>query len=165
MSIFSLVEVKAETNYIWYKIYITILKYTGILRYSDNVYYMSEYEGERTCLRGGFDPAHCQKMVMPVRDTLDIINGKWKLPIIGALMHGKKRFKEIARELPTITPRMLSKELKDLEINELVKRKVFDTTPVTVEYEITEYGLSLRKVLDAMREWGTEHRKRLMGTP
>lgn len=105
----------------------------------------------------------CSQYVLPIRDTLDLLSGKWKLPILGALMFGKKRFNELDREIPKITPRMLSKELRDLEMNQLVIRKVYDTKPVTVEYELSGYGQSLDKVLDALRDWGLEHRKRIMG--
>ncbi|NIK73587.1 DNA-binding HxlR family transcriptional regulator [Thermonema lapsum] len=70
-----------------------------------------------------------ETFVLAVNDTMNVINGKWKLPIIGSLLYGKKRFKELEREIPKITPRMLSKELKDLELNGIVKRTVYDTKP------------------------------------
>ena len=82
------------------------------------------------------------------------MSGKWKLPIIGSLMFGKKRFRELERDIPKITPRMLSKELKDLELNGMVSRTVYDTIPVTVEYELTKSGFTLSEVLDKMMEWG-----------
>lgn len=104
----------------------------------------------------------CSKYALPIRDTLDILSGKWKLPIMGALMSGKMRFKEMEREIPNITARMLSKELKELEENQLVTRTVYDTKPVTVEYELTAYGRSLDKVLYEMKVWGEQHRKRIM---
>lgn len=104
----------------------------------------------------------CSKFILPVRDCLDIISGKWKLPILGSLMFGKKRFKEMEREIPKITARMLSKELRELELNQLVKRTVYDTLPVTIEYEVTPYGRSLDKVLFEMKEWGEQHRKRII---
>jgi DNA-binding HxlR family transcriptional regulator len=107
--------------------------------------------------------SECSQYVLPIRDCIDIISGKWKLPILGALTHSKKRFKEMEREIAGITPRMLSKELRELEINQLVSRKVYDTKPVTVEYELSAYGRSLDKVLDAMKEWGQQHRKRIIG--
>lgn len=97
--------------------------------------------------------------VLAVNDTLNVITGKWKLPILGSLLFEKKRFNEIQRNIPKITPRMLSKELKDLEMNGMVTRTVYDTAPVTVEYELTESGKSLRTVLDKMIEWGLKHRK------
>lgn len=105
----------------------------------------------------------CRGMILPVRDALDVINGKWKLPIIIALTFGEKRFSELSREIPGITDRMLSKELRDLELNQLVKRTVYDTFPVTVEYSLTEYGQSLEDVIDSLRQWGVNHRKRIMG--
>jgi DNA-binding HxlR family transcriptional regulator len=101
--------------------------------------------------------------VLAVNDTLNVINGKWKLPIIGSLHFGKKRFKELAREIPKITPRMLSKELKDLEVNGIVTRTVHGTIPVTVEYELTKSGESFNDVLEAMVRWGLQHRKNSMG--
>ncbi|MFN8354788.1 MAG: helix-turn-helix domain-containing protein [Spirosomataceae bacterium] len=97
--------------------------------------------------------------VLAVQDTLNAFQGKWKMPIIGTLLFGKKRFKEIEREITKITPRMLSQELKDLEANGIVSRKVYNTTPVTVEYELTESGKQLNQVLEAMISWGLEHRK------
>lgn len=102
------------------------------------------------------------QFVLAINDTLNVFNGKWKLPIIGSLLYGKKRFKELEREVVGITPRMLSKELKDLEMNGVVRRTVYDTIPVTVEYELTKSGMQLRNVLDGMIEWGLQHRKRVM---
>ncbi|MBX2914747.1 MAG: helix-turn-helix transcriptional regulator [Cyclobacteriaceae bacterium] len=94
---------------------------------------------------------------------MNVLNGKWKLPIIGSLLYGKKRFKELEREIPKITPRMLSKELKDLEVNGIVTRTVYASIPVTVEYELTKSGNSLKTVLEVMVEWGLQHRKRYIG--
>lgn len=103
----------------------------------------------------------CVEYIRPVRDVLDIINGKWKLPILIALTFGTKRFKELERDVEGITPRMLSKELRDLEANQLVKRTVYDSVPATVEYSLTDYGKSLDNVIIAMREWGKKHRKKI----
>ncbi len=103
----------------------------------------------------------CTEFIRPVRDVLEIINGKWKLPILIALAFGNKRFKELESDISGITPKMLSKELRDLEINELVKRTVYDSTPVLVEYSLTEYGKSLDDVIAALRDWGTKHRNKL----
>ena len=74
-------------------------------------------------------------------------------------MYGKKRFKELERLIPKITPRMLSKELKELELNGMIKRTVYDSIPVSVEYELTKSGLTLSEVLESMMVWGVEHRK------
>ena len=105
----------------------------------------------------------CTQMILPVRDALDILSGKWKLPILISLSFGNKRFKQIAREIPNITDKMLSKELRDLEMNQLVKRTVYDTLPVTVEYSMTTYGKSLEKVIEELAKWGMQHRKRILG--
>jgi len=107
------------------------------------------------------NPAECAKHLLPVRDALDILGGKWKIPIIVALTFDNKRFKEMQREIKGITAKMLSKELKDLEMNQLVKRTVYDTVPVSVEYSLTQYGKSLYKVIGELRTWGVQHRKRL----
>ena len=106
--------------------------------------------------------SECSKRILPVRDALEVLNGKWKLPIIIALMFGNKRFSQIAREIPGITDKMLSKELRDLETHDLVKRTVYDSIPVVVEYSLTEYGHSLQAVIDVLRSWGMKHRERMM---
>ncbi len=98
--------------------------------------------------------------IIAVNDTLNVFGGKWKLPIIAALMHDNKRFKDILQYVGKITPRMLSKELKELELNGILVRKVYNTTPVLIEYELNESGKNLTSVLDTMLEWGLEHRKR-----
>ncbi len=108
------------------------------------------------------DHSECMGMIVPVKDALEVLNGKWKLPIIISLSFGNKRFSQMAKEINGITDRMLSKELRDLELNQLVKRTVYDTMPVTVEYELTEYGDSLDKVINELRAWGVQHRKRIM---
>ena len=103
----------------------------------------------------------CTKHLLAVRDALDILNGKWKIPIIIALSFGNKRFKVVQREVAGITAKMLSKELKELEINQLVSRTVYDTSPVSVEYGITPYGRTLKKVISELHNWGSLHRKRI----
>ncbi|MES2592941.1 MAG: helix-turn-helix domain-containing protein [Bacteroidota bacterium] len=105
----------------------------------------------------------CTKALLPVQDALDILHGKWKLQIILSLTFGKKRFKQILREIPGLTPKMLSKELKELEINELALRNVFDTLPVTVEYELTAYGKTLQPLIQELHKWGAKHRKKIIG--
>jgi DNA-binding HxlR family transcriptional regulator len=105
----------------------------------------------------------CTKSLLPVRDALDALNGKWKLQIIISLMFGNKRFTQIAKEIPNITDKMLSKELRDLEAHELVKRTVYDSIPVVVEYTLTEHGKSLRQLIDVLRVWGIKHRNQVMG--
>jgi len=105
----------------------------------------------------------CQDIIRPVRDALEVLNGKWKLAIIGSLSLGTKRFKQIAKDVNGITDKVLSKELKDLEANQLIKRDVYDTFPPTVEYSITPHGKSLENVIGELRKWGLSHRKKIMG--
>src|SRR5260221_737741 len=108
-------------------------------------------------------PEEYVQMLLPLKDALDILSGKWKLQINFSLKFGRKRFKEIQRSIPGITPKMLSKELKELEINELAQRFVYDTKPITVEYELTNYGQSLKPVVTELYKWGAAHRKRIIG--
>jgi DNA-binding HxlR family transcriptional regulator len=103
----------------------------------------------------------CKYRRRAIQDTMDVLSGKWKLPIIYTLSFRSMRFKEIEREV-NITARMLSKELKELEQNKLVSRTVHNSMPVTVEYSITPYGRTLWKVLDELSEWGINHRKEIM---
>lgn len=118
--------------------------------------------GEQTeeCI---FSTAECSDYLLPVRDALDILGSKWKIPIIVALMFGPNRFNELKSKISGISAKMLSKELKDLEINKLVKRTVYDTTPVTVEYTLTSYGQKLEKVIEELKAWGEQHRLMIMG--
>src|SRR5689334_1497469 len=104
----------------------------------------------------------CLAILRPVRDALDVLNGKWKLPIIVALTFGEKRFGEITREVQGITDRMLAKELRDLEVNGLVKRTVYDSYPVRVTYALTPHSETLGEVIESLRKWGTLHRKKIL---
>jgi DNA-binding HxlR family transcriptional regulator len=104
----------------------------------------------------------CTKAIIPVRDALDILSGKWKLPIIISLSFGNKRFGQMSKQIPGITDKMLSKELRDLEINQLIKRTVYDSVPVVVEYSMTPYGRTLEKLIDELQNWGLKHRKRII---
>lgn len=103
-----------------------------------------------------------ESYMLAVNDTLNVLTGKWKLPIMASLQFGKKRFKDLEKEVPKITPRMLSKELRDLEMNGMVKRTVHNTFPVSIEYEFTESGKAFKKVIDAMVEWGIKHREKVL---
>ena len=106
----------------------------------------------------------CREMILPVRDALDVISGKWKVPILIAMGLGNKRFMELQNAIPNITSRMLSKELKELEMNKLVERKVFDSFPVTIEYIRTEHSKTLDKLIEELRQWGEYHRLVITGT-
>lgn len=100
-----------------------------------------------------------RKSRLAIRDTLDVVGGKWKLVLISILRSGRKGFNELSREAG-ISPRILSKELQELEMNGLVTRNVCNTKPVSVQYEITEYSETLCEVLQALEKWGERHRKR-----
>lgn len=100
----------------------------------------------------------------PVRDVMDLLNGKWKIPIIVVLIASPRLFNELKDEVEGISAKMLSKELQELEINELVRREVQDTRPVTVRYSITDYGATLEDLITEMSQWGQQHRDRIMGS-
>lgn len=101
-----------------------------------------------------------KKEIMAVHDTMDILNGKWKISIISSICyHNKRRFTDILNDVNGISNKMLSKELRDLEINKLIKRTVLDTQPVTIHYQLTEYGLTLKTIINDFAEWGIKHRK------
>ncbi|MVM37621.1 transcriptional regulator [Spirosoma sp. HMF3257] len=105
----------------------------------------------------------CNQSLQAVQDALYVLNGKWKLPIIIALKDGPRRFRELQRLVTGITAKVLSKELKELEMNEFAVRHVYATIPVTVEYELTEYSHSLDSVIEALYQWGIQHRARILG--
>ncbi len=96
-----------------------------------------------------------------VQDTEFVIGGKWKLPIIISIYHGNKRFNQILTSIPKITNRVLSKELRHLELNELISRKVYGDFPTRIEYTITDYCHTVTEVLQAMERWGKQHRERI----
>lgn len=105
----------------------------------------------------------CKKCILLVKDALDALNGKWKLPILVSLKFSNKRFKQISKDVNGITDKMLSKELKELEMNQLISRAVYDTFPPTVEYSITAHGNSLEPVISSLKNWGSHHRKKIIG--
>ncbi len=108
--------------------------------------------------------SECKIYVRPVRDVIDMIGNKWKLPIIIALGFKDHRFNELERQIKGITPRMLSRELKDLELNKLVRRIEINSNSGTIKYSLTEHGKSLDNVIIAMRSWGIDYREKIMGT-
>lgn len=103
----------------------------------------------------------CASSLKYVIDSLYVLGGKWKLPLILCLVQSPKRFNEIQHELGGISPKVLAQELKDLELNELVKRNVYPTTPVTILYEATDYSRTLKNVLRELSSWGSEHREKI----
>jgi DNA-binding HxlR family transcriptional regulator len=105
-----------------------------------------------------------KKEIMAVHDAMDVLNGKWKISIISSICYyNERRFSDILLDVSGISNKMLSKELKELEANKLIKRTVLDTQPVTVKYQLTEYGLTLKTIINNLSTWGMEHRKVITG--
>jgi len=97
-----------------------------------------------------------------VEASLDIIVGKWKPIVILHLLHGgTKRFGELKRLLPDITQKMLVTQLRELEEQDIIARKVYAEVPPRVEYSVTAYGRSLQDILQRMHEWGVAHMERM----
>jgi DNA-binding HxlR family transcriptional regulator len=105
--------------------------------------------------------SECSRKLAAVSDALYAIGGKWKLRIIIGLTEGSKRFNELQRLVSGISAKVLSNELKELELNGFVRRKIFTGTPVIVEYELTEYSATLQDVLHALSDWGTKHKEKI----
>ena len=104
----------------------------------------------------------CANLLATVGDALYVIGGKWTIRVIIALSHGHNRFNELQRTIPGISARVLSNELKELELNGFVKRTVqAEATPVVVEYALTEYSNSLENVVRSLSEWGAAHRQKV----
>lgn len=109
------------------------------------------------------NPRNQAEEVQALQDTIYVIGGKWKLPIINSICNGNRRFREIERSIPGITTRMLSRELKEMELNKLVKRVEDPDLPTKVEYMSTEYCKSFGGIILEMIRWGKEHRKKIRG--
>ena len=90
-----------------------------------------------------------------VEVTLSVMGGTWKPIVLFHLLHGKKRFSELARAIPNVTQRMLTLQLRELEDAGIVERTVYAEVPPRVDYTLTTLGQSLKPVLTAMRDWGT----------
>lgn len=110
-----------------------------------------------------FKQEHKREM-MAVQDSMDVLSGKWKIAIISSVCYyNKRRFSDILNDVVGISNKMLSKELKELEVNQLIKRTVLDTQPISVQYELTEHGLTLKTIINNLTDWGIEHRKKIIG--
>jgi DNA-binding HxlR family transcriptional regulator len=96
----------------------------------------------------------------PIRDALGVIGGKWKPVITYYLLAGTKRFGELRRCIPDATQKMLTQQLRELERDGIVARKVFHEVPPKVEYSLTKYGQTLRPVMTELCQWGKKHRIR-----
>jgi len=102
------------------------------------------------------DPAADPDERCPVRRAVRALEGKWKLYIIFHLMQETKRFSELQRAIPGITQQMLTAQLRELESDGIVARKVYPQVPPKVEYSLTRLGLKLRPITDALEAWGRE---------
>jgi DNA-binding HxlR family transcriptional regulator len=101
-----------------------------------------------------------QEYYCPVKLTTDVIGGKWKPLILFYLESGTKRFGELHKLIPGMTKKMLTQHLRDLERDEVIRRKIFAVVPPKVEYSLTKHGESLKPILKLMSAWGTKHRRR-----
>jgi len=105
-----------------------------------------------------------KREILAVHDAMDVLNGKWKISIISSICYyNKRRFSDILNDVNGISNKMLSKELKELEMNKLINRTVLDTQPITVQYQLTEYGKTLQSIIDNLSAWGMEHRRVIIG--
>ena len=109
----------------------------------------------------------CNKKYTPdelrfIQDSLYVLGGKWKMPVICAIAQGNSRFGEIQKSLPKISTRMLSKELKELEANHIVERRIIDDFPPVITYAFTEYSKALAPMIDNLIEWAAAHRNEVL---
>jgi DNA-binding HxlR family transcriptional regulator len=103
-----------------------------------------------------------QKINCPVEYAVSLLSGKYKLRIIHALTkESPKRFKVLEREITGISPTMLTSQLRELEVDGLIGREIFATVPPTVEYRLTEFGLTTGPMMEEIKKWGLEHRNRV----
>ena len=106
--------------------------------------------------------AQCQAQILAIKDAMEILSGKWKFHILGTLLLNKKmRFMDLLREIEGIAPKMLSKELQDMEVNQLITRTVINTKPITVEYALTAAGKTVEPLINELAGWGLAYRKAL----
>ena len=108
------------------------------------------------------DPAELP--AFPVETTAQLIGSKWRLLIMRDLLDGTKRFGELKRSLGSISQKVLTSNLREMEERGLVERRVYPEVPPRVEYSLTEAGASLRPVIDAMRTWGVDYQQRAAQT-
>ncbi|PZE20178.1 winged helix-turn-helix transcriptional regulator [Paenibacillus xerothermodurans] len=104
-----------------------------------------------------------QQFKSTVELTLKVIGGKWKPVILCHLTDGVKRFGELKRDMPEITQKMLTQQLRELEQDEVIHRKVYTQVPPKVEYSLTDHGQTIKEVLDVMALWGQGHLERRRG--
>jgi DNA-binding HxlR family transcriptional regulator len=104
----------------------------------------------------------CAVRLRAIDDTMDILSGKWKIPILARLQYTTMRYSELLKDLAGISGKMLSRELFELEVNGLVTREVINSKPLVVNYHVTEYGMAFKSLMDHLADWGVEHRDRII---
>ena len=109
------------------------------------------------------DNTTCTASLKAIQDVMDVLGGKWKISIVTCLCYSPRRYSELLKLVEGISGKVLSRELKDLEMNKLITRTVKDTSPISVEYAITDYGNTFKELIQIMAEWGIKHRKEIMG--
>ncbi|VXA92108.1 HxlR family transcriptional regulator [Flavobacterium sp. 9AF] len=108
-------------------------------------------------------PIECNNSLSATEDALYVLGGRWTIRVMIAILGGHSRFNDLQRSLNKISAKVLSNELKKLEINHLIERKVFaDQTPVLVEYIPTEYSQSLKTIITALADWGKSHKMKII---
>jgi len=103
------------------------------------------------------DKKSCCSFGCPVEAALEVLGGKWKGLILFHLRDNTRRFNELKRLIPNVTQRMLTKQLRELEADNIVHRKIFQEIPPKVEYSLTNFGLTLTPILVSLEEWGIEY--------
>ena len=107
------------------------------------------------------DLAQCALTMQALRHAMLVVNGKWKLQIIVALLAGTRHFRGLERSVPGISTKVLAKELKDLEAHQFIARTVHPGPPVVVDYQVLPYAHSLDPVIEVLKAWGMQHQQRL----
>ncbi len=109
------------------------------------------------------DNTLCTASLKAIQDVMDVLGGKWKISIVTCLCYNPRRYSELLKLVDGISGKVLSRELKDLEMNKLITRTVKNTQPISVEYAITDYGNTFKELIQTIAEWGIKHRKKIIG--
>jgi DNA-binding HxlR family transcriptional regulator len=110
------------------------------------------------------DPKLSRERTLALKDSIELVSGKWKFCILLNLYnYGTMRFKDLQEACVGITPKVLSKELQELEENLLITRTVNNTKPVTVSYALTPHAIEIQPVINALIEFGLKHRQKIKG--
>ena len=135
------------------------MQISRILMYFCHLVTKSNSDKKVTMFKVTPTPTHeCKKAIMGVHDAMYVLGGKWKIYIITALLFGTKRYSDLLRDITGISGKVLSRELKEMEANRLISRTVSEKQPLTVTYELTEYGESAKSIIGVLSEWGKTHR-------